>query len=171
MDAYCVLIKKLPCLPTYKNNQIKLYVSVGCLKIYFDELEWLRCESSSNVSVWVCFYLYLHTNTLSPWHSFSLFTWHFFSLFSRFSLLPVLHHCIICINTVLLHDLFCSTSVKIFRFFFFSLCFSPPPNGLPPSLHLAPLLPESFPRRERRPRHVVTSRNSEKNSNWRRTSR
>ena len=32
-------------------------------------------------------------------------------------------------------------------------------------------LPESFLRRERKPRHVVTFRNSEKNSNWRKTSR
>lgn len=59
-----------------------------------------------------------------------------------------------------------------------SLCFrslsvplSIPPTVYPPSLHPAPLFPESFPRRGRRPRHVVTSRNSEKNSNWRRTSR
>lgn len=53
----------------------------------------------------MCFHLYLHTNTFSPWQSFSPFTLIFFSLVSRFSLFPPLTYCIIfCVITVLSHD-------------------------------------------------------------------
>lgn len=55
-------------------------------------MDCLRC--GSNMTVWMCFHLHLHTNTFSPSQSFSHFTLIFFSLFSRFFLLPILMYCI-----------------------------------------------------------------------------
>ena len=109
----------------------------------------------------------------STWQSFTLFS----SLFSRSSVLPILIH-----NTLTLHYRnFLALCILRNLPSRFSDCFSPffipPPPLLSQlslsalSLLLAPLLPESFPRRGRKPRLAVTSRNSEKNSNWRRTSR
>lgn len=67
----------------------------------------------------------------------------------------------------------CSLDFQIFFPGPFSFLSVPPPTVHPPHPLSTPLLSfaESFPRRGRRPRHVATSRNSEKSSSWRRTSR
>lgn len=118
------------------------------------ELHW---SIGTGLSIWVCSHLYLRTNIfLAELFSFPLTC---VSLFSRFSILPVLK----CNAQYSSHDIFCETFSLDFQILFLPSLFlvCPPPQSPHPDL----LLSESFPRRERRPRPGVTSRNSEKNSN------
>lgn len=57
-----------------KEHWLELNLSVDCLKIFLDELHRWGCEYSCNVTDWMCFHLYLHTNTFSPWQSILFFT-------------------------------------------------------------------------------------------------
>lgn len=150
-----------------KEHWLELNLSVDCLKIFLDELHRWGCEYSCNVTDWMCFHLYLHTNTFSPWQSILFFT--LIPFLSSAGSPSFLFWCILFVTFIYFATLQSRFSDVFSRSL--SVPLSIPPTVYPPSLHPAPLLAESFPRRGRKPRHVVTSRNSEKSSNWRRTSR